>query len=85
MTYEISESTLDLINDITILYDKTPILSSKFYEFLEKKHPGKNMDYWNQVKNDTLKKVSQSRKSYNDLPEPERTNFFNSIKVLFLS
>lgn len=81
MTYKISDSTLDLINDITILYDKTPILFSKFYEFLEKKHPGKNIDYWNQVKNDTLKKLSQSRKSYNDLPEPERTNFFNSIKV----
>ena len=42
MTYKISDSKLDLINDITILYDKTPILSSKFYEFLEKKHPGES-------------------------------------------
>ena len=59
-----------LLHFSILLYDKTPILSSKFYEFLEKKHPGKNIDYWNQVKNDTLKKLSQSRKSYNDLPEP---------------
>ncbi len=81
MSEQISELVMNTIENTTILYDGKPIIASKFYEFLENTHPGKDIKYWTQIRNDTFKKLSKSGDSYNDLPEPERTNFFNSVKV----
>lgn len=81
MSEQLSSFVIQAIQNTTVLYDKKPIAVSQFHSWLENKHPGKDLNYWVKTKNDFFSSLRSSGVSYNDLPEPDRTNFFESIKV----
>lgn len=81
MTDNTSDLVIKAFQNTTLLYDKEPIAASQFYTWLEKKHPGKDVEYWTKTREDFFSSLRKSRMSYNDLPEPDRTNFFESIKI----
>lgn len=71
-----------IIADITLIYDDNEVFkANNFAQWLDKKHPGKNLQFWSDVRQNTFKTLQEKNVSYNDLPEPEKTDFFESIKI----